>query len=35
MKYLKDYNDYNDDLIVEKLNLQPLIDKFKKSIKHI
>lgn len=32
MKYLKDYNDYNDDLIVEKLNLQPLIDKFKKSI---
>lgn len=32
MEYLKNYNDYSDDLIIEKLNIQPLIDKFKTSI---
>lgn len=32
MEYLKSYENYNEDLIVEKINLQPLIDKFKSSV---
>lgn len=32
MEYLKSYEIYSDDLIIEKLNIQPLIDKFKTSI---
>jgi lysozyme len=35
MEYIKDYNQYSDDLIVEKLNLQPLLDKLKNSINKI
>jgi len=35
MEYIKNYNQYSDDLIIEKLNLQPLLDKFKKSINKI
>ena len=32
MEYLKSYEIYNEYLIIEKLNIQPLIDKFKKSV---
>lgn len=32
MEYIKTFENYNDDLIVEKLNLQPLFDKLKKSV---
>lgn len=32
MEYLKTFDSYNDDLIVEKLNLQPLLDKLKFSV---
>jgi GH24 family phage-related lysozyme (muramidase) len=32
MKHVKTYESYNEELIVEKLNLKPLIDKFKTSI---
>lgn len=32
MEYLKSYKDYSDELIVEKINLQPLIDKFKNTV---
>jgi len=29
MEYIKNYNNYSDDLIIEKLNLQSLLDTFK------
>ena len=29
MEYIKNYNSYTDDLVVEKLNLQPVLDAFK------
>lgn len=32
MKYIKTFEYYNDDLIVEKLNLQPLLDKLKTAV---
>ncbi len=32
MEYIKTFEAYNEELIVEKLNLQPLLDKLKKSV---
>lgn len=32
MEYIKTFEAYNEELIVEKLNLQPLLDKLKNSI---
>lgn len=32
MEYIKTFETYNEDLIVEKLNLQPLLDKLKNSV---
>lgn len=32
MEYIRNFNEYGDDLIVEKLNLQPLLDTFKNTI---
>lgn len=32
MEYIKTFDHYNDDMIVEKLNLQPLLDKLKISV---
>lgn len=29
MEYVKNFNNYNDDIILEKLNLKPLLDTFK------
>lgn len=32
MEYIKTFETYNEDLIIEKLNLQPLLDKLKNSV---
>lgn len=35
MEYIKNFNSYNDDLILEKLNLRSILDKFKSATSNI
>ena len=32
MEYIKSFEHYNDDLVIEKLNIEPLLDKLKNSV---